>query len=186
MADTILLNWPKKKNLMDKIIGDEVNSIVIRVSKMIFICEFNKPLITHNRMVIVVPPLAELEDGFSLWMHKIISLAQELSNSIVFNCDPNSQKSIQKFLNEVKIKANIELNTYATGEEIFPLKIAVSKSDLLVIVTSRKGSISYNGLFENLSSKLDKSYPDCSKIILYPYQKDYQSLSMDNYTVEHN
>jgi len=186
MADIILLNWPKKQNLMDKIIGEEVNMIVASVSKMIFVCHFDKPLIAHNRMVILVPALAELEEGFSIWMHKITSLALELSVSIVLKCNEISGKSVNQFLSKAKIKATLEDRPDDLSGEFLPLRIPLSKTDLLVIISSRKGAISYTNAHDNLATKLEKNYPENSRIIVYPnqYNYNYQSVSIDNYAEE--
>lgn len=48
------------------------------------------------------------------------------------------------------------------------LKNRVSPDDLLIYVAARRTSVSYDICMENIQEKLEKNFPDNSKIIIYP------------------
>lgn len=84
MADIIVLGWPQKSGLIDKIVGTKVDSIINNTDKTTFICHVGNPLVTQKRILIAVPPLAEHENGFVVWLQKLGKLAQELSIPVIF------------------------------------------------------------------------------------------------------
>src|SRR5690606_29841197 len=83
MADVIVLEWPKPSRIFDKIVGEDLDSVIENVDKNLFIGHFTNNLVTHKRIVLISPPLAELEKGFELWVRKVARLAQELSISVL-------------------------------------------------------------------------------------------------------
>src|SRR5690554_352106 len=97
MADLILLGWPQKTGFIDKLIGDKMGSILKSTDKTIFICDFQIPLVNHGRLFLVVPPNAEFEDGFAIWMNKISKLSIELSIPIRLYCTQATHEAILKF-----------------------------------------------------------------------------------------
>src|SRR5699024_7831207 len=77
-ADIILLGWPQKTGFLDKLIGDKMESILANTDKTLFICDFEIPMVDHKRLFLIVPPNAELEEGFAQWVNKIGKLSLEL------------------------------------------------------------------------------------------------------------
>src|SRR5690606_25983789 len=74
-ADIILLGWPQKTGFLDKLIGDKMGSILQNTVKTLFICNFEIPLVNHTRLFLLVPPNAEFEEGFPLWLSKLAKLS---------------------------------------------------------------------------------------------------------------
>src|SRR5699024_8316012 len=83
LADCILLGWPSKSNLLEKLVGERTESILNRTDINIFMCHLEKPFVSHKRIILFCPPIAESEKGFAYWMTKVSKLAQELSLLLV-------------------------------------------------------------------------------------------------------
>ena len=93
MADIVIMGWPgEKTGFIEKLLGDKVDATIRNLDKNLFICHLEKPLISNNRIVVISPPLAEREYGFSVWLQKMVKLAQELSIPIVHLGHPDTQK----------------------------------------------------------------------------------------------
>src|SRR5690606_26644684 len=78
-ADAILLGWPSKPGIIEKLVGEKTESILNQTDTNLFMCQVNRPLISHKRLTLFCPPLAETELGFIFCMDKILRLSQELS-----------------------------------------------------------------------------------------------------------
>ena len=170
MADVIVLGWPQRSGLIDKIIGEKVENILSSTDKTTFICHLEKPLILHKRIVIVVPPLAEREHGFGLWLSKLAKLAQELSIPMLIYCTESTEKAIEKVVKAQKLNASISMSLFTDWEDFLVLSRSIQKEDLFVLVSARKGATSYMGILENLPSKLEKHFAKNSRFIIYPQQ----------------
>ncbi len=186
MADIIVLGWPQRTGLLDKLIGEKIDSILNNTDKAIFICDLKKPLVLHKQILIAVPPLAEHENGFELWFLKMARLSQELSISIQLYCNTTTERAVKKLCATAKVSALIVTHHFDHWEDFLILARNIHADDLFILVSARKGSASHTGLLENLPAKLEKHFADHSKIIIYPqqYNQDYLSENYDNITTE--
>ncbi len=181
MADIIVLGWPKRSGLIDKLIGEKVDSILNNTDKTIFICRFANPLVINKRIIIAAPPLSEHENGFALWVTKMARLAQELSISIQFYCNTATGKAVERIFKSSKLNASISLLPFSNWDDFLILARYIHEDDLFVLVSARRATTSYLGLLENLPSKLEKHFPLNNKIIIYP-QQYLDNSSNEQYT----
>ncbi|GGW42726.1 cation:proton antiporter [Arenibacter certesii] len=168
MADIILLGWPQKAGFLDKIIGDKMESILENTEKTLFICNFEIPLTNHKRIFLIVPPNAELEEGFVTWINKIAKLSVELSIPINLNCSEETRNAIEKFAKDNKVTLALNFNVFNEWVDFLALSRQISDSDLIVMVSARRGHISHFGLIDKVPVKLERYFPDLSKIVIYP------------------
>lgn len=186
MADIIILGWPRRAGLIDKLIGEKVDSILDNTDKTTFICHFEKPLVLHKRVAMVIPPLAEHENGFELWFTKMSKLAQELSIPILLCCNETTRNSVTKLMKKTKLTASIVYYFFEEWDDFFLLSKAFNQDDLLALVCARKGAASHMNVLENLPTKLEKYFEKNSRIIIYPqqYNQLYSTERYDDITPE--
>lgn len=168
IADLIILGWPTQKGLIDKLIGKKMERIISANKKTSFITYFNRPLATHKRIFMIVPPLAEKEVGFVLWMKKIDMLAKELSVPVVVNCTTETSTEMKKILKEIKTDSPFQYKKFSAWEDFLILGKDMLEDDIVVLVSARKGAISYRSILPTIPTKLEKYFFDKSRIIIYP------------------
>lgn len=168
MADIILLGWPQKTGFLDKLIGDKMESILQNTEKTLFICDFEIPLVNHKRLFMMVPPNAELEEGFSHWINKIGKLSLELSIPIHLNCTELTYKAILRFAKENKVTLSTSFNRFKDWDDFLILSRKIDDTDFIILVSARKGYISHFGHLDKLPLKLEKHFPNLSKMVIYP------------------
>jgi Kef-type K+ transport system membrane component KefB len=59
MANIIVLGWPKKAGILDKLLGERISSIINNIDKTIFICSIENQLINQKRLVLLTTKLTE-------------------------------------------------------------------------------------------------------------------------------
>jgi len=170
MASIVLLGWPQRAGVIENLIGNKMDSIIHNIDKTIFICHFSKPLVSHKRLVMAVPPLAELEQGFDIWSSKIIQLASELGISVHYFCNPESEKALRNNNNKLLIFVKTSFEHFDTWEEVLSLSGKVNEDDILVLVSARKGAVSYFITLDNLPLKIEKQFESYSRVIIFPQQ----------------
>jgi len=169
MADLIVLGWPRRSGIMEKLLGDKLESILNNTDKTIFVCFLEKPLVVNKRIVIAVPPLAEYETGFELWLTKISKLAQELSIPIQVYCSKNTTHAIEQLSKKEKLAAPISIKLFNQWNDFLILARDVRVDDLFILVSSRRGATSYSSLLDTLPTKLEKHFPVNGRIVIYPH-----------------
>ncbi|HRP89206.1 MAG TPA: cation:proton antiporter [Edaphocola sp.] len=171
MADIIILDWPKEAGFLDKMMGKKIDKILYKTDKTTFIIQIQKPLAVHKRIVIAAPPLTQHEEGFALWMTKMALLAKELSITILIYCDTDTKTAIQELSERKKLNAPMSFYNFTDWNDFLIISKDIKEEDLMVLVTSRKQTISYIRELDNLPARLDKYFSSKSKIIIYPQQE---------------
>ncbi|HMR18113.1 MAG TPA: cation:proton antiporter, partial [Sphingobacterium sp.] len=143
LADCIIMGWPSATSFLDKIIGEKAESILNMTDANLFMCRLDHPFFSHKSITNFVPPLAELELGFSYWMEKMLKLAQELSIPITFVCNKRTEEGIYDTIVSMKSSVPVSFTNYEDWDNIMGLKALGSADSLLVFVSARYGEVSY-------------------------------------------
>ena len=170
MADIIMLGWPRKAGLIDRLIGEKVDNILNSTDKCTFICHVERPLILHKRIVVIAPPSAEHEYGFEQWLIKVSKLAQELSAPVQFYCNTHTEKMILKAVKRLKLTISINISMFDAWDDFLVLSRELRNDDLLILISARKGAASYMNVLDGLPVKIEKYFNDNSRIVIYPQQ----------------
>ena len=167
-ADTIIIGWPRKTRLIERLIENKTVSIISQTSKAIYICQFGFPFTTHKKMIVVCPPLAELEPGFETWLSKIAVISNELSLNVFCFCNTKSKEAITHQFTQRRHHSGFVFSEKFDFDDLHLLQQYVSKEDLLIFIAARRASVSYDNSMENIQERLEKQFGTNSKIIIYP------------------
>ncbi|MDR2836019.1 MAG: cation:proton antiporter [Bacteroidales bacterium] len=170
-ADIIVLDWERSRNVVEKFLGSTIDKITEQTELSLFVCDFQQSLQTIHKIIIFSLPFSELEIGFLLWLQKIISLAKEIKKPLIYYCTLKTQNAVIKIINSIKTNVKINFINIEDWKSINDLKIETKTNDLIVFTAIRKGAISYKGMLDNIFQKLEKYFPDNSKIVIFPEEK---------------
>ena len=165
MADIVILGWPGRVGVLEKLVGDKVDLIIKNMDKNLFICHLEKKMISHKRIVVVSPPLAEKELGFDIWVNKIVQLSQELSLPVVHIGHPETQQIIAS---NKKLKANFTYIVYDNWADPLACGDEIKKDDIFVLVSAHPGYVSHMSVLDNMPTRIEKRFPDISRIVVFP------------------
>ncbi|HZL08748.1 MAG TPA: cation:proton antiporter [Prolixibacteraceae bacterium] len=168
MADTIIIGWPGKTGLIERFIETKTASIISRTSKSVYVCQFKYPLVSHKKLVVVCPPLGELEHGFGIWISRVTALSKELSLDIFCYCNSKSKEAVASHLKQHKLSLSITFSVQFELSDLELLHQHVLPEDLFIYIAARRASVSYDICMENIQEKLERQFSSTSKIIIYP------------------
>ncbi|MBC7885297.1 MAG: cation:proton antiporter [Saprospiraceae bacterium] len=177
MSDIIITGWPQKKGFLDKIMGEKIETILSNTDKTIFLSHIEKPLVSIKRIVIITPPLSELENGFVTWLTKCCKLSQELTIPIMHFGDIKTHNSIISFVKGTLQNVTVNFQEFLDWDDILIISREVKDNDMIILASSRKGSVSYINILDNIPLKLEKYFEHHTKIIVYPKQHDFNHLT---------
>ena len=179
LSDIIIIGWPKELGFIQKILGEKMDILFANGDKTIMIGNSAKNIIAHKRIVLFVPAFAELEKGFSIWLSKIAKLVTELSAQTIIYGNSKTLEAIRIFYSENPGVSNNTSIEFDTWEDILVLSREIKEDDIIVFVSARKGTLSYQSVLESIPGKLEKYFQNNSKIIIYPKQQDSYNASED-------
>lgn len=178
-ADGILLGWPSKPGIIEKLVGEKTESILNQTDANLFMSHVSGSLISNKRILVFCPPLSESELGFEFCMDKILRLSKELTIPIQFVCDERTQQAIEQYLERHKNGARVLFATYGEWDDLTGLRRFLKDNDLIVFVSARQGEVSYRHSFDGIAMKLGKVYAPYNRILMFPSRRG--SYSLDEY-----
>lgn len=177
MAGIIIVGWPRKAGMLEKLIGEKIDNIINVVEKNLFICHFVNPLIVHQRIVLITPPLSEKEMGFYVWVQKIGQASMELSLPVLHFGTTKTNEAMREHYKKSGFKISITAHEFADWEDILIISRWINENDIILLVSSREGYISHIKHLDHLPTKFEKHFEKNSRIIVFPQQGDASQLS---------
>lgn len=166
MADIIIMGWPRKMGFLDKLLGANAGGVVGRTNKMVMMCRIERQMILHRNIVLLVPPHAELEVGFKMWVRKVVKLSNELTLPILLLCNAQTRDAINEVIHR-KV-GRITYREFDKWDSLLQLKKLIRDDDLIVVVSSRNGLASYQSSLDQIPVELEIRFATNDSIIIYP------------------
>ncbi len=176
LATCILIGWPSKSSIIDKLVGEKAESILNLTDISLFMCRLENPLVSQKRIVLFVPPMAEAEKGFLYWLNKISILTQELSLPLLCVCNSRSQSAIKQYLLKSKSSIRFQFDLYQEWDSFEGLNKYVKPDDFVVFVSARVGDVSYNHNFDSVPRKVGKVYKNNNLILVFPSRRKKKTI----------
>ncbi|WP_181276713.1 cation:proton antiporter [Arcticibacter pallidicorallinus] len=151
-------------------LGPVAGNILQRINETVYIYKPLQPINTLNRIVAAVPPKAELEPGFIHWIGKIYNIAREAALPLVFYANTDTIEAIQTVDQSRKTMLQKTFNAFENWEDFLILSRELKQNDLFLIISSRKGHISYSRELDKLPYYLHQYFNNFSLLIIFPKQ----------------
>ncbi|MBL7931562.1 MAG: cation:proton antiporter, partial [Bacteroidia bacterium] len=148
------------------IFADVAGNLLNKSKQSIIISKILQPLNTFKRIVAVITPNAELENGFLRSAAKLNILMKQLGqNSIVYG----TEATIKAFTNVTgdKKRSFYKYEVLEQGEEMEELN-KPKEDDLFLFLNARKQTLSYDFHVDEMPRKLHKNSEFTSFIVFYP------------------
>jgi Kef-type K+ transport system membrane component KefB len=150
--------------------GEFIQSLYNGLNRQIILTRFVQPMSTLRRIRVAVPSRAEFEPGFHRWLGRLSRLAGQLDCRIQFHGRKESLVLIAEYINNRYPSVRAEYTSMGHWNELPRLAAEISEDHLFVVVTARKGTISYKTALERLPDELQKHFSGKSLMIIFPDQ----------------
>ena len=163
----LILGFHKKETANDSFLGNVLPEVLNSLDCQVVMARMNIPLNTVRVIHITFPAKAEFEAGFCYWVEETARMASGLGCRIMYHGHPDTMAKIK---DELKKHAPIEATFFETdgGNDLKRLAQVIKKDHLLIIVSARKGSISFRPSLDHIFVQLQRDYQDTSILLIYP------------------
>ncbi len=166
----IVMGMHVHTDISPKFWGEFIQSLYNGLSRQIILTRFIQPLNTLRRIQVCVPSRAEFEPGFHRWLERLCRLAGRLDCRIQFHGREESLVLIAEYINYRHPSVRVEYTPMAHWNELPRLATTIADDHLFVVITARKGTISYKNAIERLPDELQKHYSGKNLMIIFPDQ----------------
>lgn len=166
----VVIGLHRKINLVDSFWGGTAESLLKGTHRQIMIAKCLMPVNTLRRIIVAVPQKAEYEAGFTKWVNQLCRMGEQLGCRVHFFAHPETLDRIKVLISKKFKGLRSEFSELVDWDDLLLLTGQVNFDHLLVIISARKGSISYDTSFERLPSQLSKYFSNNSLLVVYPDQ----------------
>ena len=182
----IIMGMHVHTDVNPKFWGEFLQSLYNGLNRQIVLTRFVQPLNTLRRIQVVVPSRAEFEPGFLRWLERLARMAGNLDCRIQFHGRNESMELIREYINNHHPSVRAEYTFMAHWNELPRLAENIREDHMFVVITARKGTISYKNALERLPQELMQHFSGKNLMILFPDQYGTQKEeSMTFTTAQH-
>ena len=163
----LILGFHKKETANDSFLGNVLPEVLNSIDCQVVMARMNIPLNTVRTIHITFPAKAEFEAGFPYWVEETARMSSGLGCKIMYHGHPDTMEKIKA---ELKKYAPVAATFYETdgGNDLKRLSKIVHNDHLLIIVSARRGSISFRPSLDHIFVQLQRDYQDTPIMLIYP------------------
>lgn len=162
----ILISFKAQHGASNLIFGNISENLLNKSKQAVIISKILQPLNTFKRIIVVLTPNAELENGFIRLISRLNNMLKQIgSESYIYGF----QTTLDRFSYEIADKKKVFFK-YKKIEnfEDFDLITNPKEDDLFILVTARKQTVSYDFHVDEMAKKLNKNHEFTSFAVFYP------------------
>ena len=148
--------------------GTFYNNLLAKTQQAIFLSKIIQPLNSFNRVLVLLPPNAALEPSFKRSVLKMNGILKQVGHDSVIFADGKALEQFRYIVND-KNGSFYKYNTLQNFEYIDEVVAKeIVADDLILVLSARKQTVSYNFNVDNLQNYLIKNKEFQSFVVLYP------------------
>lgn len=169
-ASELIMGMHIRQEVSKKFWGEFIQSIFSGLNRQITIVQCLTPLNTLRRIQVAVPSRAEYEPGFYRWLERLSRMAENLECRIQFHAKRETLSLINEYIQNRHPNVRAEYTYMAHWNELPGLADNVNEDHMFVVITARKGTISYKNALERLPEEITRYFAGKSLMIIFPDQ----------------
>ena len=157
------------------------------IKQQIMMARLNQPLNTIRRIQVAVPSRAEFEPGFYRWLERLARVAGNLDCRIQFHGRTDTLALVNEYIKNRHPQVRADYSNMEHWNALPQLANSLSDDHLLVIVTARKGTVSYKNAQEYLPDEVQRYFNGKNLLIIFPDQygdQEVMTYSQSQHTEE--
>ncbi|MDR9364598.1 MAG: cation:proton antiporter [Balneolaceae bacterium] len=181
LGSVVIIGWNGATSTRSRIFGSILDQLLQEIDEMVMVSRISKPISTHTRILIAVPPFASTESGFPGAIRSLKLMADQTGDQLVFVMTRERKEYVQKRIEKVKPNLETEFQTIEKWSDLPAwLDDTVHDNDIFVLISAREGSLSWRPALDRLPRVVAQRYPDLSFITVYPSEAEVESISRDS------
>ena len=189
-ATEILIGMHMHPEVSQKFWGEFHQSLFNGLNSQIIMARLTQPLTTIRRIQVAVPSRAQFEPGFYRWLERLCRLGANLECHTEFFGREDVLPLIENYVLSRHHDMRVSYTKMAHWAEMPSLAASISADNLFVVVTARKGTVSYKNALEFLPDEITRHFSGSNIMIIFPDQHgdamDEMTFAQPQHTEEHS
>ena len=180
LGTAVVIGWNGAVSPRQQIFGTILDQLLQEIDEMVFVTKVHKPVSTHSRVVIAIPPFATLESGFNGAIRSLKMFADHVGGDLLILSPAERLQQVKKQTKRVKPSLDTEYEEISRWSDLPGwLDQNIHDDDLFVLMSAREGSISWRPALDRLPRVVANRYPDLSFITVYPSETEADVVGLN-------
>lgn len=166
----LILGLHRRTRIIDSFLGEKIEQLLRSTNRMIVMSRCFIPLNTVTRLLVAVPKKAQFETGFRRWVQAVGNLGRQIGCRVEFWCDDSTAPLIRTVITQSKLGIRMSFAPVASYDDFVLKSTDVNDDDLLIVVSARRSSVSFDGDMDAVPEYLQKYLAGNNLIVIYPGQ----------------
>lgn len=178
-ATDIIIGMHMHPEVSQKFWGAFHQSLFNGLNSQIIMARLNQPLPTIRRIKVAVPSRAQFEPGFYRWLERLSRLACNMECHTEFHGRGDTLPLIAEYIRHYHPTMRCSFTEMTHWNEMPHIAESIQKDHLFVVVTARKGTVSFKNALEHLPEEIKHHFSGSNIMIIFP---DQHGDAMDEMT----
>ncbi len=166
---TIVAGWDAAISYHQRTFGRVLDPVIEKSRQMVFVSRCPHPINTMKRTILLLPPLAERQSGLETVLKSVKNLAGQVGTSLLA---VGAERTLERVREMIGKNPPLVTTSYGLVEEreslLDWLRGAVTEDDLLILVSARKGRLSWQPVLNRLPRLITRQFSGVNLIVVYP------------------
>ena len=165
----VIIGWSGAGSFKSRFFGSVTEQYIKNSKEMIFLARFIHKIDISRSIVLIIPPLINIQAGFREGLQSVMKIAVELNDKLIVISDDKIIEEIKPEIEKNKSISSVYRNIISWKKIDETLEEVVADNDIIVQMASRPDEIGWRLDFEKLSYKIAENYKNNNFIVIYPY-----------------
>jgi len=170
---TIVTGWNGAKSNSQKVFGGVIDNVLDHTYNRAMIVRQVQPIQNTERMVVILPRGIITKPGFKDALKVVKNIVKQLSCKVLFIVMDDDFEQYETFIRSIKLLTSESFNHLPDWEMLERYCTLLTKDDLILVISARKGTVAWHPSLEALPVKLSENSKQ-NFIIFYPYENKEQ------------
>lgn len=169
-ASEIIIGMHRQLNNDKSLLGSFAQGLLQGMARQVIIVRYNMPVNTIRKIHVAVPNDAEYEEGFHRWVERLARMAEQIGCKVDYWASGKTLEAIRSYNQKYHKSLRGNYMSKDSWKDISPLRESVNDDHLLVVVSARPDSVSYQKPMTKLSKNLQEWFSSCNLMVIFPDQ----------------
>lgn len=169
-ASHVVIGWNGQISARQRIFGTVLDQMLEQAQQLVMVCKVDHPINVTERIFLMVPPYIDREPGFSDAMSTIQNMVSEIGSDLIVVTSRNNHNTIRTVIETEEPQIEGEYITLDNWSDLLKdERINLQdEEDLVLLLSTRKGTVSWDDNLERLPRIIAQNYPNVNFITMYP------------------
>lgn len=172
-ATDLIVGWPETGSTHELLRGSLINQLLGHESFNLFVSRVQNPLKTMDRILLVLPPHAEHEEGFYDAMMTLKRLAEQIGAQVQIVTDKDAVPAIAGYFEDGTIFSDVKIHAVKKWNKLVPtLDKLANGADLVTVYGVRRGGLAWSPGDISMHVRVVQGLPKANVLLYYPAEPE--------------